>query len=73
MANFYYSAVLSVSPNPGELTVCEGTEVVMTCEVTYHGYKAPVLEWYNQEGVLLQSTRHKSYAANKLVSVFSSM
>ena len=32
--------------------MCEGTEVVLTCEVTYHGYKAPVLEWYNQEGVL---------------------
>ena len=46
-----------MNPSPGELTVCEGTEVVLTCEVTYHGYKAPVLEWYmyNQEGAQLPS------------------
>ena len=47
------TAALTVSPNPGELTVCEGTEVVLTCEVTYHGYKAPVLEWYSHQGGLL--------------------
>ena len=35
--------------------MCEGTEVVLTCEVTYHGYKAPVLEWFNHEGALLPS------------------
>ena len=62
----WFIAALSVRPNTGELTVCEGTEVVLTCEVTYHGYKAPVLEWYNHEGVLLPSNVS---VGNKLVSV----
>ena len=52
------AASLTVSPKPGELSVWEGTEVVLTCEVTYHGYKAPVLEWYNHAGIMLPSNIH---------------
>ena len=63
--NGIYTAALSVNPSPGELTVCEGTEMVLTCEVTYHGYKAPVLEWYNHDGGLLPSNASVDVADDK--------
>jgi len=47
---------MSRDPLPGQRTVVENTEIVLSCEVTYHGYKAPSLEWYNEAGVLLPTT-----------------
>ena len=49
-------ADLTPSPSPGDRTVVENTEMTLSCEVSYYGYKAPVLEWYNNQGILLPST-----------------
>ena len=46
---------MSRSPAPGTGTV-ENAEVTLLCQVHYHGYKAPVLEWFNNAGVMIPST-----------------
>lgn len=47
---------MSVSPTPGTREVVENTEITLSCDVTFHGYKAPTMEWYNAAGTLLPTT-----------------
>ena len=45
----------------------EGQKIILSCEVIYHGYKAPTLRWFDENDVEVASyMENPSYAPDML-------
>ena len=51
------TATTACSNSAGSNEVLEGQVVEMACDITYYGYKRPVMEWYSPSGSM-QSELH---------------